>query len=173
MNDVKNALSDYRVGQYIGVKAKHDGNTYHIAGGNDIVFKNILWTQSTRGTLRGGISNILFENVKVLRSAAINGQTPCMASPAGGPQLNQPGDPMAYNISVRDSYFECTGDDSVAFFNVTNGTIYNTYIRDSFSNGIRVNDGCKEQDCVCGQNVTLVRSKLDNETGNYHDGCSN
>ena len=171
LNDVHNVLSLYNINQYIGVKAKHDGDTYHICGGNDIIFKNILWTQSSRGTLRCGINNILFDSIKVLRSPPINNQTPCMSTNAGGPQLNQPGDTMAYNASIQNSYFECTGDDSIAFFQVTNGSVYNTYIRDSFSNGIRVNSTAQTNDAVCGQNITLVRSVLFNQSGNYHNGC--
>ena len=167
----QDTLSEFKLNEYIGVKAKHDGDTYHICGGNDIIFKNILYTQSSRGTLRCGVNNILFDNIKVLRSKSINGQTPCMSTNAGGPQLNQPGDPMAYNASVINSYFECTGDDSIAFFEVSNGSVYNTFIRDSFANGIRVNDTSKVG--VCGQNITLVRSVLLNESGTYHQGCPN
>eukprot|EP01084_Bolivina_argentea_P196591 336999_1 len=170
LHDVHNVLGLYKINEYIGVKAKHDGDTYHICGGNDIIFKNIKWTQSSRGTLRCGVNNILFENIKVLRSPGINGQIPCMSTNAGGPQINQPNDTMAYNASIKNSYFECTGDDSIAFFHVTNGSVYNTYIRDSFSNGIRVSP---EANDICGQNVTLIRSVLLDKGGNYHNGCPN
>eukprot|EP01084_Bolivina_argentea_P161818 281640_1 len=169
LNDRNNVLQFYKLNEYIGVKVKHDGNAYHFCVGNDIIFQNIKWTQTTRGILRCGVSNILFENVSVLRSPAINGQMPCMASSAGGPQINDQNDTMAYNASVKDSYFECTGDDSIAFFHVTNGSVYNTYIRDSFSKGIKVNEAANG---VCGQNITLVRSILYDDSGTYHNGCS-
>eukprot|EP01084_Bolivina_argentea_P091398 164545_1 len=149
VRDNNKQLIYYKIGQYVGIKSKHDGNTYRFCKGNDIEFKNIKWTQSTRGVLRCNVSNVLFDGINVVRSPAIKGQTPCMSSNAGGPQMNQEDDPMAHNCSVWNSYFECTGDDSIAFFNVTNGQVHNTYIRDSFAGGIYINNVARN---ICGAN---------------------
>jgi hypothetical protein len=71
------------------------------------------------------------------RAAAINGQTPCLATPGGGPQIGQPNDPATSGHLVKNCRFIALGDDAVAFFNAT-GKISGCYIRDSFVRGILV-----------------------------------
>ena len=53
-----------------------------------------------------------------------------LATPGGGPQLGQPGDPDIANVTVDGVTAVNTGDDSVALFNVKAGAIVkNCYIR--------------------------------------------
>lgn len=125
----------YKVGDLIGIKSKHLGNTYFFAHSSNIVFDHILWTKKSRGVFRLGTRNVTISNCRVQRSAPINGQTPCLATPDGGPQIGQPGDEPTGGHRVENCDFQSTGDDSVAFYKSA-GTIANNRIRDSFGRGI-------------------------------------
>jgi hypothetical protein len=155
----------YSPGNLIGIKSKHEGEVYWIQGGSDIIFENIKWTQATRGLVRGGTSNVTVRGCRIERSAPINGQTPCMASPSGGPQMNQPTDSVSTNMVVENCYIESPGDDAVAFFRVNGGKLINSYIRDVFSGRVNVTDSAKN---ICIYNNYLVR---DTTTGTYNT-CS-
>jgi hypothetical protein len=131
----KNEVANYSQGDLIGIKSKHGGQAYWFDGGSDLVFQSVKWTQKTRGVFRGGFDKIQFLNCVTDRSPAIHGQTPCLASPGGGPQIGQPDDPPTTGNLVKSCRFIASGDDAVAFFNAS-GEISDCYIRDAFARGI-------------------------------------
>jgi len=131
----KTELANYSKGDLVGIKSKHGGQTYWLMGGSDILFQDVKWTQKTRGVFRGGFNKVRFLNCVTDRSPPINGQTPCLAAPGGGPQIGQPNDPATTDHLVRNCRFIASGDDAVAFFNAS-GKISGCYIRDAFARGI-------------------------------------
>lgn len=168
-NKAENTLSFYTTGDYVGIKSKHDGDAYWICNGNSISFINITWTHTTRGTLRCGISNVLFRNISIIRSPALYGQTPCMSSNAGGPQMNQPNDTRGYNFTVENSFIQAPGDDCIAFFNIKYGKVLNTFIRDGFCRGIFIDTPAQN---VCGNNVTIIRDVVLDESNSSYYTCN-
>jgi len=139
----KTKLANYSKGDLIAIKSKHGGTTefggqaYWFMGGSDFLFKAVKWTQKTRGVFRGGFNKVRFLNCLTDRSGPINGQTPCLAAPGGGPQIGQPNDPATTGHLVKNCRFIASGDDAVAFFNAS-GEISGCYIRDAFCRGILV-----------------------------------
>jgi hypothetical protein len=137
----KNLLANYAKGALVGIKSKHGGEaefggqTYWFMGGSDFLFDSVKWTQKTRGVFRGGFNKVQFLNCVTDRSPPINGQTPCLAAPGGGPQIGQPNDPPTTGNVVRNCRFVASGDDAVAFFNAS-GVISGCSIRDAFCRGI-------------------------------------
>src|SRR5690606_10764669 len=115
----------FQVGDLIGVKAKHDGNTFFFLRANHVTFENIKWTHSTREVARSGSSYPTFRRCRIERAAPINGQTPCMSSNGGGPQINQPNDMQSKHILVESCYFDSPGDDCIAFFPSDSSRIVN------------------------------------------------
>ena len=131
-----NQVPSYKIGALIGIKAKQTGHTYLFFGSSDITFDNVEWRGKSRGMFSRGTSKITFSNCKVRRGEPINGQTPCLSTPDGGPQIGQPNDVApTTGIRVENCYFEATGDDSIALFKGT-GTIRNNVVKDSFCRGI-------------------------------------
>ena len=99
------------------------------------MFESVKWTQKTRGVFRGGCDKIHLLNCITDRSPPIHGQTPCLASPEGGPQIGQPNDPPITGNLVKNCRFIASGDDAVAFFNAS-GEISGCFSRDAFCRGI-------------------------------------
>lgn len=167
LNSPTKVLSNYQAGDLVGIKSKFEGGTYRINRGSDIVFENIKWTHSTRGVTRNGVSNFLIKGCRIERGAPINGQTPCMASPSGGPQMNQlssQGDTVATNIVVEDLFVESTGDDCVAFFNVNGGKVLNCTFRNSFARGLMIS---QEAINICANSgTTLTNSFIEKDFTN-------
>lgn len=130
-----NEVANYKPGDLIGIKSKHGGQTYWLFGGSDFVFEDVKWTQVSRGVFRGGLSRIRISHCVIERAPAINGQTPCLSTPDGGPQIGQENDPLTSDDLVEDCQFTATGDDAIAFFHAS-GTIRNCRISDSFARGI-------------------------------------
>ena len=163
LNSTTLLLSNYHVGEYVGVKSKFEGQTYWFQRGSNLVFENIRWTHSSRGLVRGGLSNVLIKGCRIDRGAPILGQTPCMSTPSGGPQMNQyvsSGDPLSTNMVLEDCFFESTGDDCVAFFNVNGGRVINTTLRNSFCRGILVTQDAYN---ICVLGTTIPNSKIELE----------
>ena len=140
----KNKVANYSKGDLIGIKSKHSkgdtefgGQTYWFYSGSDFLLQSVKWTHKSRGVFRGGFEKVQFVDCVIDRAPAINGQTPCLATPGGGPQIGQPNDPATSGHLVKNCRFIALGDDAVAFFNAT-GKISGCYIRDSFVRGILV-----------------------------------
>jgi|GEM_PF-1496329 len=140
----KNLVANYSVGDLVGIKSKHskgktefDGQTYWFCGGSDFLFKSVKWTHKSRGVFRGGFEKVHVIDCVVDRAPAIEGRTPCLSTPGGGPQIGQPNDPATSGHLVKNCRFIGLGDDAVAFFNAT-GEISGCYIQDSFVRGILV-----------------------------------
>ena len=159
-------VAPYQPGDIIGIKLKHGGQTYWLAGGDDIHFENCKWTRKTRGVLRGGISNVSFIDCHFDRGPKIGGRTPCLASPGGGPQIGQPNDEEIYNVIVENCTFISSGDDNVAFFNVYGGAVRNVISKDAFARGILL----YHDRYICLENNIVERSPVLWEGG---DGASN
>jgi len=153
----KNTIADYNKGDLIGIKSKHEGETFWILGGNDILFENMKYTQASRGLVRGGTSNVIVRGCRIERSAPINGQEPCMATPSGGWQMNQPGDVYSTGMIVDSCYIESPGDDGVAFFDVNGGRVTNSQISNSFARGINITDSAEN---ICLSNDLLVNNPI-------------
>ncbi len=140
----KKLLANYAKGDLVGIKSKHskgktefDGQTYWFASGSDFLFRSVRWTHKSRGVFRGGFEKVQIVDCVIDRAPAIQGRTPCLATPGGGPQIGQPNDPATSGHLVKNCRFIAPGDDAVAFFNAT-GTITGCTIRDSFVRGILV-----------------------------------
>jgi len=134
-------LVNYRIGEYVGIKSKHTGNTWFFIYSDDLVFENMKYRHSTRGVFRQGTSNVRFSGCRFEASPPINGQAACLSSPAGGPQMGQPlPDGVSTNMVVENCYIARTGDDPVAFFHVNGGVVSNCVFRDSFARGILLHD---------------------------------
>ena len=97
-----NSEPTYHKGDIVGIKSKHAGQAFFFLGGGNISFTRTIWTEHSRGVLRGGISDITFEDTAVRKSslAPTYGLAPCLATPGGGPQLGQPDDPPIDRIVV-------------------------------------------------------------------------
>lgn len=163
LNNPTLVLSNYKVGDLVGVKSKHVGNTYWFSTGKDLLFENIKWTHSSRGLVRNGFSNVTLKGCRIERGPALNGQTPCLSTPSGGPQFNQyssSGDPVATGIKVENCFTESTGDDAVAFFNVDGATITNSTFRNAFGSGIMVS---QEAFNICVTGTTIPNSVFELE----------
>lgn len=125
----------YKVGALIGIKAKQTGNTYFFYGSSHITFDDVEWQGKSRGVFRGGTSNVTISNCRIRRGEPINGQSPCLSTPDGGPQIGQPNDEPTKGNRVENCDFVASGDDSIAFFK-SSGIIRNNRVRDSFARGI-------------------------------------
>jgi parallel beta-helix repeat protein len=145
----------YEPGDLVGIKSKHGGQTYWLYGGSDIRFEGVKWTHKTRGVFRGGIDKVQIVDCVAIRAAPIHGQTPALASPAGGPQIGQPNDPPTRNNLVANNTFVALGDDPIGFFNAS-GVIRNNFMRDSFARGILL---YKSNDTIL-KNNKLVRNEV-------------
>ena len=146
----------YTVGDLVGLKSKEAANTYFLCGGSDFEFKDIRWTQRSRGVFRCGFDRVRISGTEILRSAPINGQVPVLSSPAGGPQIGQPGEPTGNNI-VENNVFVATGDNSIGVFSNDGTTVIRgNRIYNSFARGIFLIDSPKVQ--LSGN--ALVRSPL-------------
>jgi hypothetical protein len=137
----KNQLVNYPEGALIGIKSKHGGEvefggqTYWFMGGSDFLFESVKWTHKSRGVFGGRFEKVQFVDCVIDRAPAINGQTPCLATPGGGPQIGRPNGPVTSGHLVKNCRFVALGDDAIGFFNA-NGKISGCYIRDSFARGI-------------------------------------
>lgn len=151
----KNVVPGYSAGDLIAIKSKHGGQAYWLMGGSDFTFQSVKWTQKTRGVFRGGFDRVRILDCVTDRSPAVQGQTPCLASPGGGPQIGQPWDPPTSGNLVKNCRFVASGDDAVAFFHAS-GEISGCRIRDAFARGILASDS---PDAVIRDN-TLVRCPL-------------
>jgi len=138
LNSPSLVASNYSIGELVGVKSKHEGNTYFISGGHDILFENIKWTHISRGVSRYGTYNLTIRKCRIERGLPINGQTPCLATPSGGFQMNQPNDAVSTNMIVDSCYIDSPGDDCVAFFNVNGSKVINSELRNSFARGVYI-----------------------------------
>jgi len=161
-------LPPYNVGDVIGVKLKHGGQTYWLSGGNDIAFDSCKWTRKSRGVLRGGISNIRFTNCLIDRGPRIGGRIPCLSTPDGGPQIGQPDDARIQNVIVENCTVEFTGDDNVALFNVDAGVVRNCYFSDGFARGLLVFQSTN----ICVENNTFERCAPLYEGGDGKSNCA-
>jgi parallel beta-helix repeat protein len=145
-------VADYKPGDLVGIKSKNGGQTYWLSGGSDFVFEDVKWTQVSRGVFRDGFDKVRITRCIVERAPAIDGQSPCLSTPDGGPQIGQPRSTPTSGNLVEDCSMTATGDDSVAFFN-SSGTIRNCHISDSFARGILLNNSPDAK----LENNTLIR----------------
>lgn len=131
----KNSVPNYSKGDLIGIKSKRGGQAYWLMGGSDFIFNSVKWTHKTRGVFRNSFDKIQILDCVTDRAAPVAGQTPCLASPEGGPQIGQPWDPPTTGNIVKNCQFTASGDDAVAFFHAT-GEISGCQIHDAFARGI-------------------------------------
>lgn len=120
-------------GAQLAIKSKH--GTLTGAGwfrnGHDLALLDLMWTDHSRVVFRE-VNEVAVIANQIRRRLPINGVTPFLSTPEGGPQLGQPADPPVTGMRVHQLYADATGDDPVAFFNAT-GTVSDSTLRDSFS----------------------------------------
>jgi hypothetical protein len=150
----------FHPGDLVAIKSKTAGNTYYFAYGSDFAFIDCKWTQISRGVFRHGFGHITISGCVIDRMPPINGQTPCLATPDGGPQIGQLKDPPIADNLVENCRFIATGDDAVAFFNAS-GVARNNFIRDSFASGINRENSFE----VRLENNTVLRCDVTNQVG--------
>ncbi|MFH4966922.1 T9SS type A sorting domain-containing protein [Gaetbulibacter sp. M240] len=155
-------LTNYAVGDLVGVKSKHEGEIYWFNRGGEVVFENIKWTGSSRGLVRGGFSDLTIRGCRIERGEPINGQMPCLSTPSGGPQMNQPSDIVSTNMIVENCFIDSPGDDCVAFFNVNCGKVLNSTLRNSFARGFLVTP---EASNICGANNIMENNPYQIDNG--------
>ncbi len=147
-------ITPFLVGDLIGIKSMAAGNAVWFGqGGNRIQFVRVRWMRSTRVLVRGGPTNVLISGCRIDKDPPLQGQSPCLASPHGGPQLNQPNDALARNMFVENCYFDSAGDDLVAFFHVDGGHVTNSLLRNGFARGLLVT---KYAQNICVDSKTKV-----------------
>lgn len=146
---------EYKPGDLIGIKSKHGGQPYWFYGGSDFVFEDVRWIQESRGVFRGGFDRVRVSGCVVDRLPPINGRTPCLSTPGGGPQIGQPNDPPVSNNIVENCRMTGNGDDSIAFFNAS-GIIRGNTISDCFGRGILLYNS----PAAVLENNTLIRSEV-------------
>lgn len=153
--------SVFRPGDRVGIKSKHQQNSFFFDGGQDVAFLRVRWSLHSRGVARGGIHDILVDSCVVERPPKPEGAEvePMLATPGGGPQLGQPNDPVTRNVTVRNHTSVATGDDSVALFRVEEGLVEGCRIRDSFARGVLV---CGPPNDVVVRDSVLVRNPVFN-----------
>ncbi len=145
----------YKPGDLVCIKSKKGGQAYGFNRGSDITFQDIKWTLVTRGIFRGGIDKVRILNARAERGPPINGQTPCLASAAGGPQIGFPSDPPTRDNVIDHYTADGTGDNSLGFFNAS-AVVRDTVIKDAFNPGIVL---YKSPD-VRFENVQMLRTDV-------------
>ena len=131
----KRETPPWKPGDLLAIKSKPTGNVYWLMGGSDVAFENVEWVGRSRGVFRGGLDRVHVADCLVQRGPAVDGQTPALSTPEGGPQIGQPDDPPTSGDVVERCTFVATGDDSIAFFNAS-GAARGNDIRDSFDRAI-------------------------------------
>jgi len=137
---LRGRFEPWQAGALLAVKSKHQQNAYFFDGGDDVAFQRVQWLRHSRGVVRGGISNVLFDGCVVERGSPVLGRAPALATPGGGPQIGQPGDPAVHNVTVSNHSSVGTGDDSIALFHVAQGAVRDSRVSDSFARGILLYD---------------------------------
>jgi hypothetical protein len=80
-----------------------------------------------------GVANITVKNNSIVREAPINGVTPCLSTPDGGPQVGgRLGLPSSGHVFTGNT-FTATGDDAIAFFDVKNSMVEGNKLNEAFS----------------------------------------
>lgn len=157
--DLGFASAPYRPGDLIAIKAKKGAQAFAFLGGSDVMFKDILWTRTTRGIFRGGMDKVSIIDSSIRRDPPVNGQVPCLASAAGGPQIGFPADGPISGILVDHFYADAPGDNGLGFFNVTQGVVKNTTIIDAFTPPVLL---FKSPNVVVDKNDHFVRGDVMN-----------
>jgi hypothetical protein len=150
----------YKAGALVGVKSKHGGQAYFLYGGGDIRFERTRWLGHSRGVLRGGISNVVFDSCRVERPPPVEGMPVCLSTPGGGPQIGHPEDGPIYNVTIRNHSSVGTGDDAVGLFRVQSGSIHGLSAEDSFCRGILLCECAAGPGGVATAGNRLVRAPL-------------
>jgi hypothetical protein len=150
----------YKTGDLIAIKSKSTGNTYFFSKGSDFAFIDCKWTQISRGVFRHGFGNITISGCTIQRIPPIEGQTPCLSTPDGGPQIGQLKDPPITGNLVENCNFVATGDDAIAFFNAS-GVARNNFVTDSFASGINRENSFG----IVLEANTVIRCDITNQIG--------
>jgi len=129
----------YAPGMIIGIKSKEGDNVYTLKNVSYFTFDDVAWIRRSRGVFTGdsstgvGSVNVTVKNSTILPEAPINAIQPCMSTPDGGPQV---GGRLGLHSSghlFTGNYFVGTGDDAIAFFDVTDSTVTNNTLIGAFS----------------------------------------
>ena len=156
-------LENWTTGDLVGVKSdccgKHGGIVYNFTESENIVFENIKWTRQSKGVFRNGTKKVRLSNCKVEREPRTEGGNWCLSSSSDGPVFGHPDDLSVQDVIIDNFYSDAIGGDSLQFYNVlSNVTISNSFIKDSFGSGILLYNSPDDQ--VIMVNNTLIRSDI-------------
>ncbi|MBA3789506.1 hypothetical protein H0X32_03930 [Patescibacteria group bacterium] len=146
-------VAPYPIGSLISLKSKNMESAYQFCGGSDFEFKDIKWTERSRGIWHCSFNNVHLDGDVIARGPAINGQVPVLSSPGGGPQLGELGKPSSGHV-IENCNFDATGDDAIAFFDAS-GSIKNTQVSDAYG---RIN--LNQNPNVQLSNNTFIRTRV-------------
>lgn len=156
LND-PNLTPSYAIGDVVAVKSKQSADAYAFDNrpistqtgdlcnyasdlgcptnlspqSTDIIFDYVTWARQARGDFRGGFHNVQVTHSSVSRETVGSSNiVAALSTPAGGPQFNQPCDPLPASLATADKPYYLTydnlvsnynavgtGDDSLAIFN--------------------------------------------------------
>lgn len=153
-------------GVFAAIKVKHGGQAFMLREGNFFRFSRVRWLGHSRGAIYDA-SNVVIEHTRIDRApatAATHGVTPFLATNGGGPQLIN-----AQNVTVFNHTATGTGDDSLAFFNISSGSIHGCHISDSFARGILLCNVGK--DVLLGSDNVVVRCPIYRPSSTSYQGC--
>ncbi len=148
--------SYFKKGDLVGIKCKHGGHAYRFSGVEDIIFKDCLWTHRTRGIVKN-FKKLQWINCSTERLPPVNGRTPCLSTPGGGPQFGHKTDEMSHDLVIRNCNFTSSGDDNIGIFKVDGVLIKNTVSVNSFGRCITM----FKLKNVTLENVTIINGYID------------
>ena len=157
----EDSKSNYTYEDLLAVKPDHYKIAYNFTASEDIVFQSMKWTRQASGMFRN-CSKIRFSHCRVDRDDPISDQNWCLSTASGGPFFGWLGYPTK-DIVIDNFNSEAVGGDFIEFLNVvSNATISNSLIKDTYYHGIAlVNSPIEEVKLV---NNTLIRSDIYNAT---------
>lgn len=121
--------AEFKVGDWVGIKAKSGGQAYRFTNGQNITFDHVRWVGDARGKFRE-VDNVTVRNCVIERPAPINGVPFLMATSGGGPQIGHTTDRVTTGHLIENNDFRGTGDDAIALANAS-GVVRNNRVSDA------------------------------------------
>jgi hypothetical protein len=161
----------YKKGDLLAVKTKCGADQLRANGkGKGFFLFNVKFSNmANRAVHIKKVDNIHLKQVTMERGTPINGRMPCLASPAGGPQIKE-----AKGVIIEDCKFIALGDDDLGIFSCENVIIKNNLLRDGMARSIFLANTNKNV-LIEGNsffrpnmNFVLVSQFLEKRKNNFH-----
>eukprot|EP01051_Picozoa_sp_SAG22_P002152 SAG22_NODE_94_length_20824_cov_230.693718_13_plen_712_part_00 len=123
------AIGDANV--VVGIKAKRGGQAYALADGDGLKFERVRWQGYSRGIISNSNGILLNETDVSPMPPPVRGHGYATATNGGGPQIKE-----SSNVVVVGHTSQSSGDDSLAFFGITSGTVTGCVINDGWGAGM-------------------------------------